>query len=136
LKLVLDTNIVLSALIKASRVRSTLLSPNHLFFVPEYLLDEVESHLSLVREKTGLSDEEIRLVLNTLMVKVRTIPYEDITKKWEEAERIMTGIDEKDVPFVAAALSIECDGIWSDDRDLRRQNAVKVWNTKEILEHR
>jgi predicted nucleic acid-binding protein len=135
LKLVLDTNVVLSALIKESRVRSVLLSPNHLFFVPEYLLDEVERHLSLVRKKTGLSDDEIRLVLNTLMIKAQTIPFEDISKNWEEAELIMSRIDERDVPFIAAALSIECDGIWSDDGDLRRQNTVRVWTTKEILEH-
>lgn len=135
MKLVLDTNVVLSALIKESRVRSVLLSPNHLFFVPEYLLDEIERHLSLVRKKTGLPDDEIRLVLNTLMVRVRTIPYEEVSKKWEEAELIMARIDPQDVPFIAAALSVQCDGIWSDDRDLRRQNTVKVWNTREILEH-
>ncbi len=45
----------------------------------------------------------------------------------------MVGIDRSDIPFVAAALSLPCDGIWSDDLDLKRQKRVKVWNTKEVL---
>jgi predicted nucleic acid-binding protein len=134
LRLVLDTNVVLGALIKESRIRSVLLSPNHLFFVPEYLLDEDERHLFLVRNKTGLPDDGIRLVLNTLMARVQTIPHEDISKKWKEAEQTLAGIDEQDVPFVAVALSVDCDGIWSDGRDLKWQNEVRVWNTREVLE--
>ena len=49
------------------------------------------------------------------------------------AEEIMVGIDRSDTPFVAAALSLPCDGIWSDDLNLKRQKKVKVWNTKEVL---
>lgn len=30
----------------------------------------------------------------------------------------MDPVDKGDTPFVAASLSIECDGIWSDDKDL------------------
>ena len=50
---------------------------------------------------------------------------------WKRAEEIMVDIDRSDIPFVAAALSLLCDGIWSDDADLKRQKRVKVWNTKE-----
>ena len=52
---------------------------------------------------------------------------------WKRAEEIMVDIDRSDIPFVAAALSLLCDGIWSDDADLKRQKRVKVWNTKEVL---
>jgi len=52
---------------------------------------------------------------------------------WSEAEEIVGSIDRDDVPFVAAALSIRCDGIWSDDKDLKRQKKVKVWSSREII---
>jgi predicted nucleic acid-binding protein len=46
---------------------------------------------------------------------------------------VMEKIDRDDVAFVAAALSEDCDGIWSDERDLARQSKVRVWTTKEIV---
>lgn len=54
MKLVVDTNILLKALIKDSKVRSILLNPNHLFYLPEYAMEEVMEHISLLIEKTGL----------------------------------------------------------------------------------
>jgi predicted nucleic acid-binding protein len=41
LKLVEDTNILFSALIKNSTTRSVLLNPNHNFYVPEFVIEEV-----------------------------------------------------------------------------------------------
>jgi predicted nucleic acid-binding protein len=63
LKLVVDTNIIFKALIKMSRARAILLNPNHQFYLPEYALEEVEKHLSLIRDKSGLSEEEVKLAL-------------------------------------------------------------------------
>ena len=42
-------------------------------------------------------------------------------------------MDEKDAPFLALALSIDCDGIWSNDRDLKEQSLIKVWNANELV---
>lgn len=61
---------ILKALIKSSKVRAILLSPNHQFYVPGYLVEEVEKHISLIREKTGLSEDEIKLALNILPTKL------------------------------------------------------------------
>lgn len=133
MKLVVDTNIILKALIKDSKVRGILLNPKHQFSVPEYALEETEKHILLVREKTSLSEEEIKHVLNVLLTGIEVIPSNEIRVKWNEAEGIMDLIDAEDMPFVAAALAITCDGIWSDDRHLKRQKRVKVWSTKEMM---
>lgn len=133
MKLVVDTNIILKALIKNSKVRAVLLSPNHQLHIPEYALDEVERHLPLLLEKTGLSKEEIKLALSIILTNIQVIPSENILAKMSEAEEIIGSIDRGDIPFVAAALSIRCDGIWSDDKDLKRQRRVKVWNSREII---
>ena len=134
MKLIVNTNIVLKALIKSSKVRAILLSPNHQFYVPEYAVEETEKHLTLTMEKTGLSEEEIKLALSVLLTNIRVIPSENILASWNEAEKIIGPIDRGDVPFLAAALSIPCDGIWSDDKDLKRQTTVKVWSTRQVIE--
>jgi len=132
LKLVVDTNIIPMTLIKRSKARSVLLNPAHEFFFPEYRVEEVERHLPLIMEKTRLSEEEVRLAFRVLMTNLRVVPPGEIRSRLSEAEAIMGSIDESDVPFIAAALSLSCDGIWSDDKDFKRQRKVRVWTTGEM----
>ncbi|MDP2899603.1 MAG: PIN domain-containing protein [Candidatus Bathyarchaeota archaeon] len=136
MKLIVDTNILLKALIKDSRVRAILLSPVDQFLVPEFAIEEVEAHMGLVTGRSGLSEGEVRLVLSVLLTNIEVVPKEDVLTCWGRAEEIMGSIDVDDVPFVAASLSRSCDGIWSDDGDLKRQNAVRVWTTSEMVQKR
>jgi len=134
LKLVLDTNVLLKALIKDSVVRGIVVGPKHEFLIPEYAIEETRKHVRLIEKKSGLSALQIDSVLETLLTNVRTVPARDILSTWKEAEEIMAPIDRNDTAFLAAAMSVPCDGIWSDDRHLKRQKKVKVWGTKEVLE--
>jgi predicted nucleic acid-binding protein len=133
LKLVLDTNVILKALIRDSVVRGILLRSSHEFLIPEYAIDETRKHLGMVAEKSGLSESEINSVIDALLVSIKVVPAEKVVSKWKEAGDLMAGIDAGDAPFVAAAMSASCDGIWSDDKHLRRQDKVRVWTTKEIV---
>lgn len=133
MKLILDTNIILKALIRNSVVRAILLSPRHTLYLPEHAIDEIREHLDAVKQKTGLSAEEIQAILDTVLASVEVVHSKDILEVWEEAAKIMKPIDVEDVPFIAAALNISCDGIWSDDKHLKHQTRVKVWTTKELL---
>ena len=128
----LDTNVILKALIKDSLVRGILLGSSHEFLIPEYAIDETKKHLDVAAKRSGLSEDEIISVMDTLLTNIRVIPADKVLSKWKEAEEVMARIDEDDVPFVAASMSVSCDGIWSDDKDLRRQNKVKVWTTKDV----
>ena len=113
--------------------RSLLLSPNHTFCIPEYAIEEIKKHNELIASKSGLGKHELKLLFDLLLENVEVIPFEKIRAKYHEAEQVMASIDEKDVPFLALALSIDCDGIWSNDGDFKKQRMVKVWNTPEIL---
>ncbi|MBI4014875.1 MAG: hypothetical protein HY365_02890, partial [Candidatus Aenigmarchaeota archaeon] len=50
-----------------------------------------------------------------------------------EAKRIMDKIDPDDTPFIALALAVENDGIWSSDKHFERQNKIKIWKTETLL---
>jgi predicted nucleic acid-binding protein len=54
LKFVLDTNVILKALIKDSRVRAILIGSGHEFLMPEEAIEGIRRHSSLVEEKSGL----------------------------------------------------------------------------------
>ena len=45
-------------------------------------------------------------------------------------------VDQKDVPFVAAALTFKNEGIWSEDPHFDSvKDKIKVWKTKDLAKH-
>lgn len=57
MKLVIDTNILITALLKDSKTRELLLFPSFEFLLPEYALQEVEAHKSLLSKKERPNQE-------------------------------------------------------------------------------
>ena len=51
----------------------------------------------------------------------------------DEALVIMGEIDEKDTQFIALALAINNDGIWSNDRHFDKQEKIKIYRTIDII---
>ena len=54
--------------------------------------------------------------------------------RWDEANAVMGHIDPEDVVFIASALAIDADAIWSDDKHFQEQAAVSAFTTKDVLE--
>jgi predicted nucleic acid-binding protein len=54
MKLVVDTNILVSALIRDSVTRKILLDPRISAYVPEHFLGEIEEHHDQIIQKSGL----------------------------------------------------------------------------------
>jgi predicted nucleic acid-binding protein len=46
----------------------------------------------------------------------------------------MYNIDPKDAPILACALSMPNDGLWTEDKHLKKQGKAKVYNTQEMIE--
>lgn len=133
MKLVVDTSVLIAALMKKSAVRELLLNPLFEFYVPEYCIEEIERHVEEISERSGLIVENVYLLLGVLLASVQVVPAESVVKKWKEAEKIMGKIDRDDVPFIALALSFPNDGIWTEDKHFLEQNKVKVWRTRDLL---
>ena len=134
MKLIIDTNIFIAALIKDSVTRKVINHQEMEFFVSEFIFEEIEKYYSEIQEKSKLSQEEFGLLFETLKQKLILVSDEEIQHK-EEAQKIMSPIDVKDSIFIAIALSTHNEGIWSEDRHFEQQNRVKVWKTKDILKY-
>jgi predicted nucleic acid-binding protein len=87
----------------------------------------------VVAKKSGLSEVEISSVVDVLLTNIQIVPADDVLSKWKEAEEVMAQVDKDDIPFVAALMAVDCDGIWTDDKHFRRQGKVEVWTTKDVL---
>ena len=133
MKLIVDTSVLIAALMKKSTVRELLLNPLFEFYVPEYCIEEIERHVGEISERSGLSVENVYLLLGVLLASVQVVPAERFSKRIKEAEKIMDKIDMDDVPFIALALSFPNDGVWTEDRHFLEQRRVKVWRTRDLL---
>ena len=134
MKLVLDTNILIAALIKDSVTREILTHPDMDYLVPEFALQEIEANKDEIMQKSRLSTDRFQLLLAELKSNLCIVPENDI-KHREEAEHIMNSIDPEDAVFVALALSTNNNGIWSEDKHFEKQHIVEVWKTKDLMKH-
>jgi len=133
MKIVLDVNIILSALIRDSITREIILNSLFEFYFPEPSLHKIRKYKNYILEKSGLADDGYGKLMETLFKYIRLVPTEEIEKNWDEAKKIMEHIDEEDVVFIATALSLKDSIIWSDDRHFERQDKVKVLKTADMV---
>jgi predicted nucleic acid-binding protein len=129
--LVIDANVLFSALIKDSFNHNILFNGKFRFFAPEYIFIEFEKHKEEILEKTERTTEEFFRLIEILKKRIILIPLEEITNYIKEAEKITP--DKDDMAYFALALKLNC-GIWSNDKKLKEQDKVKVLNTKEVLD--
>ncbi|MFA6462138.1 MAG: PIN domain-containing protein [Candidatus Woesearchaeota archaeon] len=132
--IIIDVNILLSALIKDSTTRALILTSGQEFYFPEKSMQKIRKYKQYIKEKSGLSDLEFLKLFHILMKFIKIIPDEDLLEEWDNAKRIMEHIDLEDVTFIAAALSQEEAIIWSDDRHFEKQNAVITLKTKDVID--
>jgi len=123
-------------LIKRGEYGVLQFSDSSIFGTPAYLLEEVESHWAELQPRSGLSPEALREVLRILREHFHEHAPAEYEARFEEARSLLAGRDPDDVPYVALALALGADGVWSEDRDLTTREGVRVYRTVEVLKGR
>ena len=131
MKLVVDTNKLFTFFWKGSLIKK-LLFAGHDLYSPEFALQELESHKSEIMLKTKINLEEYEYLKNKLsnnVVFVSLSKYKDqLTKALS-----LNPDNPKDVDFLALALKLNA-SIVSDDKELKNQSEIRVFNKKEYSE--
>lgn len=130
MQLVVDTNVLISALIAKSRTYEAIVFGELELFAPEHALDEVEKHKEELMDRMDVEEEEFDAALHILLSHVNVIPREEYEKSEAEAKRLSP--DYEDFPFFALALAMKIP-FWTNETRLKKQDRVQVYNTKEIL---
>ena len=134
MKLVLDSNIIFSALIKKSKTRDIILSDLFELYAPEYIFNEIIKHKELLLRKSKLDQRDFDGLLLLLQKHIHLVTKEKYDKKMAIAEDILRNIDITDSPFLALALAFNC-SIWSNDGHFQQQNKVVVYTTKDLMKN-
>ena len=132
MEIVLDTNILISSLLRNGLTRDILsLSPLKMYTV-EYAKFEIEKHKDELLFKSKLDEKSFDYLTEFVFSKVNFVPMAELSPFRDEAVEIMREIDIDDSPFIALAMLLGCP-IWSNDLHFKKQNIIKSYTTKEII---
>ncbi len=131
MEFVVDANVLFAALIRDNHTRHILLASTWRFYVPEFVFSEVYKYLDVLAEKTQRSTQEVRELLEELLLvaEITVVPAPEFSECLERAEQVSPDID--DAPYLALAMALNCD-IWSNDKELKQQDAVQIYATHEL----
>jgi predicted nucleic acid-binding protein len=139
MKIVVDTNIVFSAILNSdSWIGQILLHSDDQikFYSPKFLQHEILNHIPKIQKITNLSYDEIIEVIEILYTRICFIAEELIPKETKiEADSLTKNVDFNDVLFVALSIHLNCK-LWTGDKYLINALNQKGFNqfisTKEL----
>ena len=137
-KVVVDTNKIISALLRESTVRRILFNPRLIVLLPEYVLDEINEHRERLLE--SVPEEALNLLLTKLIERAHVVSMKDVDDEIRErAIRIAENFDIDDYLFIAVAIKYNAI-IWTNDKKLIRHGltsgeyiAVDTWGLRRLL---
>jgi predicted nucleic acid-binding protein len=132
MELVVDANVLFSSLIKDGVTRNLLFDDRLQLYTPEYIFQEIFEHIAEIEMKTHSKRKKIIRIIQQLLTEsdMRIISLHEMKAYREYAKQISP--DPKDIPYVAAALKLNC-AIWSNDKELQTQKRIKVYSTKDLM---
>lgn len=136
MRLVVDTNVIFSAVIAGGKTRELLLDDSHHLDLaaPEFFFRELDGKVPTLAEKATLDEQAVHVLVDLLCEPVRIVPRSAFENEIEPARDAIAAQDPDDVPFVALALHLDA-GIWSDDKAVAGLDVVPTWRTHELLDH-
>ena len=140
MKIVVDTNIIFSALLNSNGTIGDILfnSDKHFeFYSCSYMRYEIQKHWERLKKISKLSDEQLQVSYALVLSKLKFI-NEDIipVETWLVSEQITKGIDIDDTDFVALTKFLKAT-LWTGDKilynGLKKIDFKKLLNTTELL---
>jgi predicted nucleic acid-binding protein len=133
LELVVDTNVLLAALLKEAVSRELLLDSRLRLFAPEHLVFETQKHLTAsaeLRKRIRLTPKDLEGLFFLLTENIETVAEQEFASRMPEALEIAP--HREDAPYIALGLSLNI-SIWSNDQGMGLQDKVRIYSTKELI---
>ena len=132
MKLIIDANIIIAAIIKDSKTRKLIFEKKKKILAPNYILKEIKKYKQILIEKTNLNEKEVEYLTNTILRKITIIKDNELFPYFSKARKITP--DKNDWQYFALALKLKLP-IWANDKKLKEQNKIEIITTKEIIKN-
>jgi predicted nucleic acid-binding protein len=132
MQLVADTNVLVAALLRKGDTRKLLFSKKFEIFSPDRVITEILDHKQEFMQKGSMLEQEFQQALELELENVTVTPIEEYGQLKQKALVLCPKGHEKDWPFIALALKLDCP-LWSNDSALKRQTGVQAFSTTDLL---
>ncbi|AQL43930.1 DNA-binding protein [Halorientalis sp. IM1011] len=133
MKLVIDANVVISALIADSKTRELIVTLEPELLTPAFVHDEVENYEDLIVEKSGMEPDRVAQFIDLLFQYIEVVPADDFYPAIDRAKEAINDTDPDDVLYLACAIARDA-AIWSDDSDFDEQDLVETYSTSDVID--
>lgn len=133
MRIIIDSNVLFSAIIKDSITRKMILEYDGLFLFPEFIFKEISKHQEELCAKSRMGEQEFCQLLQIILEKVEIVPEKALIPYKNESLELVADIDPDDAPFIACALAYLGSILWSNDRRLKRIKQVNVRGNSELM---
>src|SRR3989344_640845 len=103
MRILVDTNRIIAALVKESTTRDILFDENFEFVTPDYTITEIEEHKEELKRKIKLIDEEFEVLVSLIFEHITIISKSEYRDFLDECESLIS--DPDDIPHLAACLA-------------------------------
>lgn len=119
--IVVDSNVIFKALrLRHSAVRDILDDEDLIFYAPKFLIVEIFRHKEKILKNNQQLEDEFYEYLNIILNRIKFVNENFVSiSSYLEAYRLCKSIDEKDVPFVALAIELDCE-LWTFDAPIKK----------------
>ncbi|ADC66523.1 Nucleotide-binding protein, PIN domain protein [Ferroglobus placidus DSM 10642] len=119
IRLIIDTNIIISALLKSKKIKDLLMKEDRIsLFTPAYTYFEILRHYDKISKYTDFSERDLWFAITQVLPKRIRICGEYVYfDKIPEAYEIARQFDESDTPFIALSLKLNAP-IWTGDKEM------------------
>jgi len=133
-RVVLDANILIAALMGSRGTITIITSGHYALYVPRRIFDEIHKHRDIICERlkqdATLFDEGFA-ALFAFITPLEYVKYESFMEK---AINTMRHRDLKDADYLACALAVNADFIWTNDKDFTAQDLVPTKTTDQFID--
>jgi predicted nucleic acid-binding protein len=133
MKLVIDANVVISALIADSKTRELIVTLEPDLLTPAFVYDEVENYEDLIVEKSGMEPDRVGQFMDLLFQYIEVVATGDFYPAIDQADAAIGDTDPDDVLYLACAIASN-GAIWSDDSDFDEQDLVERYSTGDVID--
>tara|TARA_Y100000034_G_scaffold130846_1_gene190318 strand:- start:3628 stop:4041 length:414 start_codon:yes stop_codon:yes gene_type:complete len=133
MNIVLDANIIIAALLGSRGKLIILTSQNYNFYAPKKIIEEIKRYEKEICNKIDCSIEEFNINFKALMFFINIIEQTKYKEHIDRAKIEMKERDVEDADYIACALAVNADFIWTEDKDFLDQNLVNVKTTEQFI---
>lgn len=129
MKVVIDANRLIAALIKEGTTRLILFDNLFEFIAPDFIFNEIKKYEKEIIKKANITKEQFDILIALISENIMIIAVEE----YEDIILELNVKDKNDIAYLAVAIKSNAYGIWTHDSGFLEVKEIKILTNIDML---